>query len=401
MLHRFANLALLTSLVLLHVTACSSTRAPTDAWAGTVDTLPNGALWIFNPEEGLWDDDSRWMLTEDLRIGSVDSGKPDHFADAWAITADSLGRIYVADRQSKDIRVFDPDGQHVRTLGRRGKGPSDFQDPWGMAWGPRGNLWVVDVQPARYSVFDSGGTLVATYPRTAPGYAWPWTGVFTRDSLLVEEDPGASHASPLVGRRVSGGRLVVTDMFPDPLGAPPLSDYDLFDLTDDSGVGTTIPVPFGRGWVRTLDAVGGVWVGHNADYRIAHQTLEGDTVMLIGRDVRTVPVNLRDRSTAVTQLGEYRNHPGIDLNRIPDTKPWFVALLPAPDGTLWVLRNLEGQQWAFEVFDSRGRFLGTVDLPVEPTLAPAPEILDEGVLLVTRDGMDVSYVVRLALDRKR
>ena len=395
---RSTDLALLTTLVLPLLPACAETHAANLDWSGTVDTLPSGVVWVANGDDPLWAPSQAWTLEEDLRIGSLDSGGPDQFGAIGAIHADEAGTIHVVDRQSHEIRVFAPDGTPVRTLGREGDGPAEFRDPWGVDFSPSGDLWVVDVHGQRVSVFGPDGSFRRTYPRAAAGFSWPWPGRFLRDGTFLEPDFGAE-GHRLFGHLVEDDQLVVSDTFPAPLGTVPESDYDIYDLTDDRGVGRILAVPFGRRWHWALDAAGGVWVGHSREYRIARQTLEGDTVLLIGRDPPRIPVELRERSAAIAGLGESRSHPQLDLSRIPETKPWFDALLPAPDGTLWVLRQVTGPSWAFDVFDQQGRFLGSVPLPLEPAPFPPPRILHDAVLLVTRNALDVPFVVRMAIRR--
>src|SRR5687767_7983825 len=113
--------------------------------------LPNGALRVHGPDDGVWSA-KPWRLTEELRIGRMEGEGPDLFGQPWAVEQDELGRIYVLDQQSKDVRVFAADGKHLRTIGRPGGGPGEFSNPFGLAWDSAGNLWVVDIGHARYSV---------------------------------------------------------------------------------------------------------------------------------------------------------------------------------------------------------------------------------------------------------
>lgn len=122
--------------------ACGEAGADNaDGWAGTVDTLSNGAIRVSNPEQGLWDDGEGWRLVEELRIGSMDGEGPELFGNIIGLEVDPLGRIYVADSQAREIRVFDARGHHVRTFGGRGEEPgecegkvhwfrTDSGDPW-------------------------------------------------------------------------------------------------------------------------------------------------------------------------------------------------------------------------------------------------------------------------------
>jgi DNA-binding beta-propeller fold protein YncE len=62
-----------------------------------------------------------------------------------AIAADGEGRIYVADRASRRIQVFDRDGAWVITLGDSAVGEAAFGDPIGVATDAAGDVYVLDV----------------------------------------------------------------------------------------------------------------------------------------------------------------------------------------------------------------------------------------------------------------
>ena len=113
-------------------------------------------------------------LVEELRIGSLD-GTCDAFGDVASLAVDGDGRIYVADRQARAIRVFAPQGECVRTFGRSGEGPGEFRWLEGIAWQPPGYLWAIDAIQSRLTVFDSLGTVLATHPvNLGPGASMPW-----------------------------------------------------------------------------------------------------------------------------------------------------------------------------------------------------------------------------------
>ena len=72
----------------------------------------------------------------------------------------SDGSIAVADRTSAEIRIFDEAGQHLRSMGRDGRGPGEFQNPF-ILWVAKGDtIWVGDYRPWRYNLFTSKGEFV-------------------------------------------------------------------------------------------------------------------------------------------------------------------------------------------------------------------------------------------------
>jgi len=147
-----------------------------------VDTLASGAVRVRNSGRPAV---APWHLAEDLRIGSVDSDGPDQFGHVRDVTADALGRIYVLDSQAKEVRVFEPNGRHLRTIGREGEGPGELAHPIRLEWGPEGALWIVDFGNRRYEVFDTTGTRLTSRPMLAGsfGFGNRWAG----DTLFEDQ----------------------------------------------------------------------------------------------------------------------------------------------------------------------------------------------------------------------
>ena len=77
-----------------------------------VDTLESGRVVISNPDAPQTGPQGAPTLVEVLRIGSVDD-TCDALGYVTSVTVDGDGRIYVADQQANEIRVFSP-GRRVR-----------------------------------------------------------------------------------------------------------------------------------------------------------------------------------------------------------------------------------------------------------------------------------------------
>lgn len=64
------------------------------------------------------------------------------------------GQLYVADARAHAIKVFDPEGRLLRTLGKRGEGQGELNFPTYIALS-RGELYVTDTMNARVQVLDA------------------------------------------------------------------------------------------------------------------------------------------------------------------------------------------------------------------------------------------------------
>ena len=108
------------------------------------DTLATGTVHVRNPTLGLWGAQPAWRLVEHVRIGSVDGTGPDAFGQIRGLGVSAEGLVHVLDHQAGQVRVFAPNGGHVRTLGRMGRGPGELLGPFGLRIDPADRLGRAD-----------------------------------------------------------------------------------------------------------------------------------------------------------------------------------------------------------------------------------------------------------------
>ena len=107
-------------------------------------------------------------------------GDNEHNDNQWFSVIRGAGRlsdgsIVVADRRAAEIRIYDREGRHLRSMGRLGEGPGEFRNPFGV-WVTSGDtLWAGDYRPWRYNVFTAEGEFVRQV-NLKPGYPNPSRG---------------------------------------------------------------------------------------------------------------------------------------------------------------------------------------------------------------------------------
>jgi len=146
------------------VTACLPLLAASSLWTlaacGTAGTASDGTNVDALP--GL-------ELEEEMRIGSVDDPELG-FSQIGGVVLDRDGNAFVSERLERKIRVYDPTGALLRTIGRRGGGPGEFQTL--SDFGVVGDtLWVYDSPQRRITLFDRTGRMLTTVP--AAGLSLP------------------------------------------------------------------------------------------------------------------------------------------------------------------------------------------------------------------------------------
>jgi sugar lactone lactonase YvrE len=359
-----------------------------------IDSLPNGAVHVLSPEAGIWEEGERWELTEEVRIGAMDGTGPDVFGNIAGLAADDEGRIYVADSQASEIRIFAPDGRHLRTIGREGAGPGEFRQISGMDWDPEGRLWVMDAGNSRFAVVDPEEGVVESFRRDMGFRMFPWPGRLDRqgnlhDLIMVESDGNPMERERAVVRYAGDGLSPLDTL------VLPSFQASTFDLSGDDGrrlVSASVPYSRTQFWAVAPD--GDIWIGMSDRYRIHRISRSGDTTRILERPFRPVPVSATERQEAIDGLEWFTSQGGrIDASRIPDTKAAFGRFFEDPDGYLWVLATVaEDEPRRFDVFDPEGRYLGPVEAPEGLGFMTLPVVRGDRFYAVVQDELEVPYV---------
>lgn len=390
----------------LALLACGENASTTPGWTGSIDTLPSGTILVRNPADAGGEDSggdaggapsTTRIIEPDLQLGTADGDGPELFGQVRDIDADALGRIYVLDTQAKEIRVFGPDGSHVRNIGRGGAGPGELEGPTGMEWSPDEHLWVEDPRNNRYTVYDTTGALVATHPRNMNWSGFVWAGYFDEAGHLYLQDIDYSPE----GREE---RLVRRDSTMTALDTFPLPEYEplTYELVEDGRVRMAATVPFAprKQWLVARD--GTLWFGVSGDYRLYQRALEGDTLRIVQKEYEPIPVTPAERDEALDQ-DFYRDMAeqgaDVDPGLIPPVRPAWTSFTIDRDGYLWVVPQIpDSMATALDLFDPEGRYLGRriVSAPIQGA-SPGPVIRGEHLYAVTRDELGVQYVLRAPL----
>lgn len=385
----------------------------------TVETLEGGRILVRNPAPGRGGGPDEWRLVEELRLGQIDGTGPEVFGDVHDVAVDEKGHIYVLDYGSKEVRVFDREGRHLRNMARDGEGPGEFRysgfsPAYRIVWQPPNRLWIADRyqqlsfdslgneltrvgQPFGPGIPISGGAMRDGWRRgmivAADGSGFIYQQVSVRDRT-TSGDETVSHS------RTYGVRVPTYPEHPDPVlpRDSVLLDSRISTSTSQSRasgdgnitIGGIIKVSIPR---RVWAFAGGetVWVANRAAYRLHEVTFTGDTV-------RTIEVGNPPR-------------PPPDDSDESEFEPLFANLDASPEGWLWVLRHRdnadEGPTW--DLFDNCGRYRGEVSASeriaalrfggesVEPIDLGAGGVIHG----IARDALDVSYVLRLRLESAR
>jgi len=368
-----------------------------------VDTLPNGAVRVSTAAEGAWHltGTQPWRIVEELRIGEADGEGPYLFGSARNVIPDALGRIWVLDSQALELRLFDADGQFIRTVGGPGQGPGEFSGNTCAFAGPDGEIWVESLY--RWHRFDSAGVYLASIDqRNDPGCGYrQWTPdgrLLTVSSEMAP--PGAPRRSAFVVHAFSdNGDLVPTDSFPTPT-LPSSHTITWTDATGRFRIGASIPFVHRPTWV--LGPMGELFVTDgNGEYTIRRTSLAGDTLLVMGRSFDPVRIadEVRDEAIEGFRRDGMTAEPSFSPALVPTFYPPFDRYSVGADGTLWVRSERGDPQVVMDVFSADGRFLGSPEVPADFDQMFVHYMVGDRMYGTARDEWGLTYAVRLRIER--
>jgi hypothetical protein len=336
-----------------------------------------------------------WTFEPVLRLGGADEG-PESFyrLSPSMIGVDGRGNLHVLDAANHRVVVFTPEGEHLRTLGRKGGGPGEIDFPSTMDVAADGTISVRDISKPALVQWDSAGELLSAEPLTIPLYSR-----FARvgDALV------APLAEPRSEEGVMRERLSVmraADTSHVAVLARPLPA-----MLDFGCVGIMLPPRF---------APELVWDADESRVAVAVEVLydlllvEGERQLRIRREL---PAREVTREMAIQDIGEEMTV-GFGGGRPPCKIPadlvlerqGYAPVLPAigtialsPDGSIWVLRRaIKGEPRIIDLFDAEGVYLGTLpsDSPFPAAFTP-----DGDILAIDKDEMDIDHLVIYRIQR--
>lgn len=306
------------------------------------------------------------------------------FVRIGALATDSIGRVYIADRDG--VHVADTNGRYLRRVAGRGRGPGEVLWVRGLVGLRRGGVWAIDYATRRYSRFTPEGRFVTSIPRALSPFFVPWPGGTWSDGFVDFDNAIRSGSMQPVA--------VVVDSAWSPrtrLALPKTLDYQ---------------VPFSPAFL-VGSSPGRIWFGLSDRYRVNGVDLNGDTTAVIvhSRPAQRVTAEERDEAVAgwrsrMGQMSEAAGRqPSAKLPTLPATKPFFQGLVPLPDGGLAVIPIVgkADQDRILDLFDARGRFRGTARLPHPLANSTHPIATPHGLLaaLELPDGEERVFLLRL------
>lgn len=428
---------------------CFSGFAPHVAFAAAATALAAGCARTPASRDLDADALSPLALVEELRIGSLDD--PDSgFSAIHGVDVDRDGNVYAFEGQAAQIRVYDPQGRHLRTIGRRGEGPGEFEDS--PVFGVVGDtIWAYDSTLRRVTLFDRRGTVLSTsrLDGVVVDLQRPGSIGYVLPRLVLSDGLFLGELIRYTSRRTTGPwpvgetdtvavprvRFDATGAVVDTVGwdTRPPPDDSRTESVMVGGVRYYVPrpppaerlvLPLGIDRVRVSRPV--AVTGVTESFAVTRVTPGGDTVFhrRFRYQPRPYDASVLDGlawGSARTPGGGIPIVNGVLMPRpvrddsmdafnairaaleFPDYQPPIQRVWVGEDGGIWLGREDDGgatQRWA--VLDAEGRPRGQLELPTTSLAASAARggyarlawTSGDVVWMVESDEFDVPWLVR-------
>ncbi len=278
--------------------------------------------------------------TVDLEFGDIDGDDPYLFTRIESIAEDARGRLIVADMQSHEIRVFDPEGRFLFRFGGPGEGPGELTNPCCVAFGPDGALWVRE--STRYSAFELGEA-GAEYVRGHQFAHFTQGGVtpitFDAEGRLVDIGLSPRPEGGIVMTRFHLGADGTADEVPmvDP-ERQATGSTTVDRMLGEMAVTMFVRQPFGPLWIHAHGR-GGTWAeAVTSDYVVNLHHADGTASRIEGPPLPGAELSPDEHAWAQSSID--RDVQRLDLERhpfgIPDRKPPLSAIYFDRSGRLWI-----------------------------------------------------------------
>lgn len=347
--------------------ASGSSDAP---GSGEVSVRDSAGVTVVENRGGDRAEGRAWSLEPDRTVGAREGEAA--FGRVSSVDLGRGGELYVLDRQSGRVTVWDAAGRPVRSLGGLGDGPGEFRTPTFVRALEDGSVVVGEAYPARIHRFAADGSLRESV-RVRPGKGGPPILAVMGDWRVTRSGLARVRLSYMSPSHTEGTPVLVGTVGPD--GAV---EDTLLTWTSPT-TPARLPTIFGAEWSWDLAEDGALVASPGDRYEWRRHDPEGGLRRLVRRRVEAIPTNQAMTDRAVERFFERFADTDVPqatlaslrdrLEVAPSLPPVAGIHLAEPGGELWVevpTPERTGQveePGAYDVFAPSGRFLGRVEAP--------------------------------------
>jgi len=330
---------------------------PQGEWKGEIKVI-DGVPHIMNPDKGM-QPELGITFKKEWEIGLEEGDENYIFERIVDADVDDEGRIYVLDFSACNVRIFSPEGKHIRTIGRKGQGPGEFTYPVAVSVINPDTFVVVESASHRFSFFDRKGTFLR-YFKTE----------FLGSIARVKAIPGNRFLVTQNSFKMEGNKTFMTlelniiDSTGKIICKICKRQREITDLLQKKKISQKdTPV---ISWC--FDRGGNIFVVDDIyDYQIQVFDFQGRLLRVIRRKFKLLKKAKEEMEKEQREIEEAQKRLGIDVGikvELAEEKPIIGAVCVDERGRLWVATSEGAPEsgTAFDIFDREGRYLNKVTL---------------------------------------
>ena len=330
-----------------------------------VETI-EGVTYVHNPATPLHPTKAVIFEEELIYKEKDDTGEVRLF-NPGRVAVDAEGRVYIADDTDMAIKVFDPQGKYLRSIGRKGEGPGEFTYIGDIVPLPDGRLLVTDFQARRTSFFSPEGQFLVSYP---------WKKNFirvhlaTESSCTLEEGVYTEEVRERWIKAIdfTGKELISFGKFKFP-------EFKMIRVGESGMVSTSVP------WTPASVFAGdnsrqGLYHCPGDQYLIEVYDQKGKLFRKIDRPYEPVAVTDDDINEIKSRYAQRPESPVAKMfeqMEFPKVKPITNRMIVDSDGNLWVrtseVKKEGGKEiTVYDIFNADGFYDARVWLDIIPSV---------------------------------
>lgn len=306
----------------------------------------NGIPVVYNPKEPvpLKGQPSRLTLKPDFTIGLETEDANYVFSSLQHTQVDEQEYIYAADWKETLIKVYDKNGKHVRSFGRKGQGPGEIGLPFYMGIFQGNKIVVNDQANAKFIIYSRKGELLKEIP----------TGKYRSVTRFKVDSEGCIYA---ISRTFDQTKTIFELKKFSP-AFDPLETFASFEVMRTPQVVQAFSPPY---FVQITRDENIVWLDP-LKYELTLMNREGKALRRIIKDWDPVKITEAHEKRLVQQTwGDRGIRPGVKFE-VPKHFPPVRSFYVDDEDRIYVrtydyINKGEDQLDRYDVFDPEGRYI--------------------------------------------
>jgi len=332
--------------VILIFVLTGTCKREVNAWRGTIES-EDGITVVKNPKELMYGEDVI-SLEEELSIGEAEGREEYMFSQVIDVGVDNKENMYILDSLEAHIRVFNKNGEYLKTIGRKGQGPGEIQRAINIHITPTDEILINDRGARNFHFFTLGGEYIRSI----------YQGRMSRPQVDTQNN--------IVARQTvmdaAEVRFVLTKFDP---GLNDLFEIFSYEYEINPNIYNVYPPQCFWG-IRSDDSI--VW-GYADKYEFQILDRNGQVIKKIIKDHNPVEITEEDKQEWIRfAFGDS----GVPSGAKVSWKKYhnaFQFLNIDNEGRIFVQtyeKTADGIGYYYDVFNSEGKYIAKIPLKIRP-----------------------------------